>query len=411
MRIAPVTAFIVLAAGPLVSASQFQRGAVSSVTVEPGGNDAAVVLTVRGSNPCRALSIDYGDGTTDTPTIGSLPATINHQYAATGSYRVVVRGMTNCAGVASATVRATAATVGGGFRGNTRFPNMDRNNDGVITRQEWRGSNQSFSTHDWNGDGVLSGEEIRVGGRRRDQQDFGDETFTDFTARGFDNLDSDGNLRITRQEWLYDWETFERVDRNNDNILTRAEFLNAGNNAGVGGGGGRFDALDTNNNGRIDRYEWRGTQDAFDILDRNNDGVLTRAEIANELGTFDPTPVNTVTIGVPGNERWTDTGIFVRAGEILRFDATGTVYMTTGTDDAASPRGSQSGRRAAGAALPTQLAGALVGRVDNSAPFLVGDRAGAIRMPRDGRLYLGVNDDYFGDNRGEFRVTIAGAVR
>jgi Ca2+-binding EF-hand superfamily protein len=315
---------------------------------------------------------------------------------------VVVRGVTNCGGVASATVRATAATVGGGFRGNTRFPNMDRNNDGMITRQEWRGSDQSFRTHDWNGDGVLSGDEIRAGARRRDQQDIGD----DWTARGFNSLDRDGNNRITRQEWLYDWETFDRVDRNNDNMLTRAEFLDGSDT----GRGSRFDTLDTNGNGRIERSEWRGTRDAFDFLDRNNDGVLTRAEVANELGTFDPT-ADTLTVGIPGNQRWTDTGVIVRAGDILSFNATGTVYMTSGIDDAASPRGSQTGRRAGGSALPSQLAGALIGRVDNSAPFLIGDRTNAIRMPRDGRLYLGVNDDYFGDNRGEFRVTITAPVR
>ena len=43
-----------------------------------------------------------------------------------------------------------------------RFAAMDENRDGVITRQEWRGSAQSFQTHDWNGDGVLSGDEVRA---------------------------------------------------------------------------------------------------------------------------------------------------------------------------------------------------------------------------------------------------------
>ena len=40
---------------------------------------------------------------------------------------------------------------------------MDANRDGAISRDEWRGSDQSFRVHDWNGDGVLSGGEVRVG--------------------------------------------------------------------------------------------------------------------------------------------------------------------------------------------------------------------------------------------------------
>ena len=34
---------------------------------------------------------------------------------------------------------------------------MDRDRNGVITRQEWRGSQRSFEVHDWNGDGRLAG--------------------------------------------------------------------------------------------------------------------------------------------------------------------------------------------------------------------------------------------------------------
>ena len=48
----------------------------------------------------------------------------------------------------------------------TRFPGLDRNNDGQITREEWRGSDRSFQTHDWNNDGVLSGDEVRPGAQR-----------------------------------------------------------------------------------------------------------------------------------------------------------------------------------------------------------------------------------------------------
>ncbi len=43
---------------------------------------------------------------------------------------------------------------------NMRFRGMDRNSDGRITREEWRGNDKSFSNQDQNGDGVLSGDEV-----------------------------------------------------------------------------------------------------------------------------------------------------------------------------------------------------------------------------------------------------------
>jgi hypothetical protein len=44
-----------------------------------------------------------------------------------------------------------------------RYADLDRNHNGMIEKNEWRGSPRSFTIHDWNGDGVLSGEEVRQG--------------------------------------------------------------------------------------------------------------------------------------------------------------------------------------------------------------------------------------------------------
>ncbi len=42
----------------------------------------------------------------------------------------------------------------------TRFEDMDVNNDGVVSRREWRGTPVAFENQDWNDDGLLSGAEL-----------------------------------------------------------------------------------------------------------------------------------------------------------------------------------------------------------------------------------------------------------
>ena len=80
-------------------------------------------------------------------------------------------------------------------------------------------------------------------------------------------------------EWFYDREGFIRADRNGDGVLTRAEFLGVEVDADRED---RFEYLDANNNGRVERSEWHASRDAFDWLDRNNDGVLSRTEVVGE---------------------------------------------------------------------------------------------------------------------------------
>src|SRR4026207_608304 len=58
------------------------------------------------------------------------------------------------------------ATVSAQQAARMRFESMDTNGDGVISRDEWRGTAQSFINHDWNGDGRLAGDEVRVGAQR-----------------------------------------------------------------------------------------------------------------------------------------------------------------------------------------------------------------------------------------------------
>jgi hypothetical protein len=419
---------------------------------------------------------------------------------------------------ASAEVTAEPAQWRPQAQDEMRFRGMDANGDGRITRAEWRGNDRSFRNNDWNNDGVLSGDEVRVGATRPNRQGgaAAEDDFFDWTDAGFRDLDRNRDGRINRSEWQYDAQTFTRADRNRDNVLSRSEFLGYDSEEDVAGTS-RFDELDVNNNGRIERREWQGTREAFDWLDRNNDGWLSRAEtvdnaVADAQGTFasydvdrngtieadewpgtrrsfdlrdrngdgrltraeagelpttdvpaaqgtfasydvdrngtieadewpgtrrsfdlrdrngdgrltraeagelasvgtsdQSTPGAADRIAVNAETRWTDTGIDVRSGDRLQVRAQGTISLS-GNDsgnDTAGPAGAFNGRRASGAPLPSAPAGALIARIGDGPVFLIGAEGWTNRAGQSGRLFLGVNDDHLGDNRGEFTVRVS----
>jgi hypothetical protein len=367
---------------------------------------------------------------------------------------------------------ATAfATIGIDAQGNgrgqsrqpqIRFSGMDQNGDRMIQREEWQGSTRAFSNQDWNGDGVLSGQEVRVGAQRDTNWETADheparaERNLSWTAAAFTNLDHNRDSRLTAAEWHYDLETFNRVDRNRNKSISRAEFLGENQDDGRDI---NFDDLDANNNGRVERTEWYFSNEAFTSMDRNRDGTLSRFEVVGGQSTngdtydqfasldfdrngtlarqewhwsaasftqrdidqngvlsrreFDtmggspggnPTPV-TQSIRVNSQQRWTDGVIDVRAGDVITFESSGSIVMSSNAADTAGPAGSTSGRRAPDAPILHQLAGGLVARIGNYGPIWVGDRR-TVTAPVSGRLYLGVNDDHLPDNRGEFTVAV-----
>ena len=93
-------------------------------------------------------------------------------------------------------------------QGQMRFRAMDRNRDGVVTRAEWQGSDESFRQQDRNGDGRLSGDEVRAA------QGAG-------MANTFAMVDFDGNGKVTTAEWR---RAFTQLDVNRDGLLTEDEL-------------------------------------------------------------------------------------------------------------------------------------------------------------------------------------------
>ena len=166
-----------------------------------------------------------------------------------------------------------------------RFRDMDRNANGVIERNEWNGSPQSFNVHDWNRDGVLSNSEVRMGAQRwpNDEGDFDPNGPASWTPRAFRQIDRNNDGRIVPNEWYYGQEYFRRADRDRNGVLSSTEFQN--NGQWDDDRDDRFADLDMNNNGRIERGEWHGSADAFQWLDRNNDNVLSQAEVVGDGST------------------------------------------------------------------------------------------------------------------------------
>lgn len=357
---------------------------------------------------------------------------------------------------------------GRGQAAEIRFQGMDTNGDGVISRQEWRGNDRSFTNHDWNGDGQLSGAEVRPGAHRNANWEEADhipnryERYNSWTQAGFTNLDHNRDGKIAANEWHFDRETFRRVDRNNDGALDRTEFLGEDVDDARAD---NFDELDWNNNGRVERTEWYGTPAVFNSMDRNRDGVLSRFEVVGGVDTpndtwdqfqsldynrngnisrdewhwsaasfarYDTNRDNmlsrqefsagggspaggaaqqrTANVRVVSSQRWTDSGITLRAGDVVTFDVTGTIQMSDDANDRAGVAGSVNNRRAPDAPVLNQLAGGLIASIDNYGPIFIGGRR-TFTAPVNGRLYLGVNDDHLADNRGEFVVNLTVAPR
>jgi len=157
-------------------------------------------------------------------------------------------------------------------RGNNamRFQEMDTNRDGTITRDEWRGNDRSFRNHDWNGDGRLSGDEVRPGARRNANWDDRDVETS---------IASETDRSSTR---------FRALDHDRDNRLSRAEW-----HAGYE----EFSRLDRNRDNTLTLAEFTAAddedvEDRFGDLDTNNDGRVTRDEWHGSTAVFSALDAN-----------------------------------------------------------------------------------------------------------------------
>ncbi len=155
--------------------------------------------------------------------------------------------------------------------------------------------------------------------------------------------------------------------------------------------------------GRLVRYDrdevWRIEFD--DQMSGNNFGSAGGGNMTDSR----PSGMRERQVDVASHIQWTDTGIDVRAGQTIYFEARGRVRWGQGRQD--TPGGESGSPNNPGRPMPNRPAAGLIGKVGEGVDiFFIGAERGGIRVRNGGRLYLGVNDDVLTDNSGEFRVLV-----
>ncbi|HEY8460235.1 MAG TPA: hypothetical protein VIM99_07640 [Blastocatellia bacterium] len=93
---------------------------------------------------------------------------------------------------------------------------LDINNDGVISRDEWKGKPEVFARIDKDGDGSPTREEFGDAARRQ--------------AGRLKQMDANNDGKISRDEWKGAPKRFDRLDADGDGAITKEELRGARQN-------------------------------------------------------------------------------------------------------------------------------------------------------------------------------------
>lgn len=99
-------------------------------------------------------------------------------------------------------------------------------------------------------------------------------------GEGRGRWDTDGDGRMSAEEFPGPADRFAELDRNEDGFIDREE-MPAGRGGGQRGrhGGNPMERFDADGDGKISRREFPGPDDRFDDLDRDGDGAISTDEL------------------------------------------------------------------------------------------------------------------------------------
>ena len=166
---------------------------------------------------------------------------------------------------------------------NNALAQFDQDKDGKVAKAEYPGDERTFEKADRNRDGFLERRELlrmahdEIDDLRKRARSPGKYEFLGL-------FDLNGDRQVVQQEYDGPARTFRRLDENGDGVVDyyeiypdrrpmereeappQPEDITAQR------------ALDTDEDGRVSRAEFKGTDAAWRRLDRNGDGWITAAD-------------------------------------------------------------------------------------------------------------------------------------
>lgn len=106
-QVVTVVALSLVVLAPLTAAAA--PGTVTGLTLapSPAAVGSPVTITIAGTGTCDSLDLDFGDGTPHAILSGTFPHSATHSYKAAGTLSLTAKGVSKCAGKASASLTVT----------------------------------------------------------------------------------------------------------------------------------------------------------------------------------------------------------------------------------------------------------------------------------------------------------------